>query len=244
MPKQIFEVIQRLEVEDGIPRVISSAINLLEGGVDLLSQARAKLEELSFTDKYEENKTAQYIGYRLKHPRKGVRRYSLVLFQRKDGLLISFPQKLLNPFLLVLEFKGIDPSSVEVGSEEVKSTLRKSYYWVRPSKEDLFLEASQAYKNVLQGEVSGTFNLDPEGFDPASLLDCEKSGLSRKEVSNLYFWNHSEYLKQIWEFRFCLTANHDPLFPYCYQFFVWSSDELDELLTYFIPRLMEFSYDS
>lgn len=89
MSKIIYDVIQRFEVEDGVPRLISTTIQVIEGGEDLMSSASTLLKQMGFYDKFDEKRTSQYIGYRLKNPRKGDKRYQLVLAQRKEGLCIS-----------------------------------------------------------------------------------------------------------------------------------------------------------
>lgn len=236
MTKQVFDLIQRLEVEDGVPRVISSAINLIEGGVDLLWHGRAKLKDLGFTAIFEENKTSQYVGYRPRRADKGNRRYSLVLSQRKDGLLISVPQEFLEPFMLVLQYQEVLPLSViDLIGDEDEYPKTQDYYWVRPSQEDLFLDASEKYRNVLQGEVTGAFCIDPQGLDPEHPPDCQKARLAGIGP----FWDHSKYINELRTREFCLRATSDTLFPYCLQFFVTSSDVLEELLSYFAPKLME-----
>jgi hypothetical protein len=94
MSKIIYDIIQRFEVENGVPRLVSTNIQVIEGGEDLLSLAIGILEKAGFYEKFEEKRTSQYIGYRLKNPGKGAKRYQLVLAQRKDGLYISTPKSL------------------------------------------------------------------------------------------------------------------------------------------------------
>ena len=67
MSKIIYDVIQRFEVENGVPRLISTNIQVIEGGEDLMSSAASLLKQLGFYDKFEEKRTSQYIGYRLKN---------------------------------------------------------------------------------------------------------------------------------------------------------------------------------
>ena len=40
MSKTIYDVIQRFEVEKGVPRLISTNIQVIEGGEDLMSLAK------------------------------------------------------------------------------------------------------------------------------------------------------------------------------------------------------------
>ena len=100
MSKIIYDVIQRFEVENGVPRLVSTNIQVIEGGEDLLSLAISMLTKLGFYEKFEENRTSQYIGYRLKNPGKGAKRYQLVLAQRKEGLCISIPKDVFQPEIL------------------------------------------------------------------------------------------------------------------------------------------------
>ena len=82
MCPQEFDLIQRIRIEDGAPQVISTRIQVIEGGEDLMSLAINLLKELGFYDKFEEKRTSQYIGYKLKNPGKGAKRYELILQDR------------------------------------------------------------------------------------------------------------------------------------------------------------------
>ena len=104
MSKIIYDVIQRFEVENGVPRLVSTNIQVIEGGEDLLSLAIRLLTKLGFYEKFDENRTSQYIGYRLKNPGKGAKRYQLVLAQRKEGLCISISQDVLKSEILNLVY--------------------------------------------------------------------------------------------------------------------------------------------
>lgn len=241
MPKQVFDLIQRMEIEDGVPRVISATINWIGGGVDLLSHARAKLNELRFTDKFEENKTSQYVGYRVKRVGKGVRRYSLVLAQRKDTLLVSFPKDFIDTYLLTLRYQDLLGFDAE---DAVGEYTAQSIYWIRPSKEDIFFAISKNYRSIFCEEVSGTFDIDPEGLDPNNPEDCQivsqDMDLTTKQGLSGLLWNHNSFIKKLWGSGCGLSPVTDTLFPYCHQFYIHLTDELDELLTYFIPELMEY----
>lgn len=82
----IYDVIQRFEVRDGVPRLMSTNIQVLEGGHHLLSVAKAWL---STNTKLCLNKTQEYIGYREKPLTKC--RYEIVLTRRGESLQVSFP---------------------------------------------------------------------------------------------------------------------------------------------------------
>uniref|UniRef100_B8HZR2 Uncharacterized protein n=1 Tax=Cyanothece sp. (strain PCC 7425 / ATCC 29141) TaxID=395961 RepID=B8HZR2_CYAP4 len=244
MGELIFNIVLRVKVEDGTPQITSSDIDIIQGGMDLLSRARAKLKELSFSDKFEENKTAQYVGYRPKRTTPGVRRYSLVLSQRKDGLLISLPGTFVRPYLLRLGYDIESPIEPEYlcdnddGSKHHLVCIGDDY-WIITSKEYDFLNLNKIYKGIYRGEVCGSFSLDPDNLDPDVLTDREKTSLSVVEGEEFAYWDHSSYIKQLESSGCCLKATHDTLFPYCTQFFVSSGDVLDEFISYFGQKLIE-----
>ena len=84
MTKVIYDLVQRFEVIDGVPTLLSSNIQIIEGGDTLLSIAQDWL--LKNTRLITFNKQ-QYIGYKLK----GEKRYQLVLTPRTSFLQVSFP---------------------------------------------------------------------------------------------------------------------------------------------------------
>jgi hypothetical protein len=129
MSKIIYDVIQRFEVENGVPRLISTNIQVIKGGEDLMSLAASLLKQLGFYDKFKENRTSQYIGYRLKNPGKGDKRYQLVLAQRKEGLCISIPQDRLEPYLLKLKYWVDMKKEQRIGLTVYKQVI--GYYLVR-----------------------------------------------------------------------------------------------------------------
>jgi hypothetical protein len=148
MSKIIYDVIQRFEVENGVPHLISTNIQVIKGGEDLLSLAISMLKKLSFYDKFEEKRTSQYIGYKLKNPTiKGTKRYQLVLAQRKDGLYISLPRVLVEQFLLFLHI------------EHEYKYYHVETYWVLPSNSELFLEEIAEDEGLSLGDkVIGYFH--------------------------------------------------------------------------------------
>ncbi|WP_353929349.1 hypothetical protein WJM97_13585 [Okeanomitos corallinicola TIOX110] len=132
MSKIIYDVIQRFEVENGIPRLVSTNIQVIEGGEDLLSLAISMLGKMGFYEKFEEKRTSQYIGYRLKNPGKGAKRYQLVLAQRKDGLDISIDKDYLRPHLTSV-------SVIEGKMTMTKYNEESSYfYWFRGCQDDIY----------------------------------------------------------------------------------------------------------
>lgn len=231
MSKIIYDVIQRFEVENGVPRLISTNIQVIEGGEDLMSSAASLLKQLGFYDKFEEKRTSQYIGYRLKNPRKGDKRYQLVLAQRKEGLCISIPQDILEPYLLNMRSHIVIPEQLVIG------WCLKASYWILPSKRDNFL-------NSINGDywhLFEKFNIGDES-----------------EIKGDFYLNHYEDddwdmgtifpSKLLDEFQ-ADTLSHDPesylrvdtakLFPYAWQVSISSSEVLEEFLGYFAKIIME-----
>ncbi|MBW4561177.1 MAG: hypothetical protein KME32_08440 [Mojavia pulchra JT2-VF2] len=232
MLKIIYDVIQRFEVENGVPRLISTNIQVIQGGEDLLSLAINMLERLGFYDKFEENRTSQYIGYRLKNPGKGAKRYQLVLAQRKEGLCISIPKNVFQQEILELtcETEGI---LIDRGDhfEQYKTNIL-GRFWVLPSKEDIFLDSMQvSYPNSLKGEVQGSFSLnsyenyiDDDGVDWGGIVS-----MSPEEFKIEHLGDISSYL----------IIHEDKLFPYAWQVCIGYKEVLEEFISYFAKILME-----
>ena len=156
MSKIIYDVIQRFEVEDGVPRLVSTNIQVIEGGEDLLSLATSMLAQLGFYDKFEENLTSQYIGYKLKNPKKGAKRYQLILTPRKEGLCVAISKEILEGNILNLEYFYGTKAYYEV----FWSTLGR--IWIIPSKKDKFWHSVQSrYPNLLENsEATGSLTLN------------------------------------------------------------------------------------
>jgi len=81
-----YNLIQRFEVRDGVPRLMSSDIAVLEGGHHLLSVAKDWMKE--FTS-FHMKTTKYYTGYR--KVASASSRYELILAQRGESLQVSFP---------------------------------------------------------------------------------------------------------------------------------------------------------
>ncbi|MFY7804972.1 MAG: hypothetical protein ACOVQ7_16260 [Limnoraphis robusta] len=226
MSPQEFDLIQRIRIEDGVPRVISTRIQVIEGGEDLMSLAINLLKELGFYDKFEEKRTSQYIGYKLKNPRKGAKRYQLILQERKGELCISIPEYLLEENTLKIfncEQTGEEfPDTVDVLIEQI---------WVLPSKEDLFLKTIQSkYGKLgleqLNGEVVGSFYpfcLEYEGYGGMEVEylagDFDIASLGDPDIY--------------------LTFQEDKLFPYTKQFCIKSPEVVEEFINTFCQIIME-----
>ena len=82
----VYDLIQRFEVRDGVPRLMSTDVTVLEGGHHLMSVAKEWIKEHT---NFHPNRTKHYIGYR-KKPLANFR-YELVLAQRGESLQVSFP---------------------------------------------------------------------------------------------------------------------------------------------------------
>ncbi|QSJ19816.1 hypothetical protein JYQ62_14570 [Nostoc sp. UHCC 0702] len=264
MSKIIYDVIQRFEVEDGVPRLISTNIQVIQGGEDLLSLATSLLTQMGFYDKFEENRTSQYIGYKLKNPRKGAKRYQLILAQRKDALCISIPREIFDPYLLKINFSITFFTRDTEFKKPVRTvhTLSKSY-WIRPSKSNIFFKLSEEYKNILSNQLFGEI----EFFCDEILSSEEKEVYSHKASSTLYegyeiikitdsdvlkkhqiYFNNHGLLNALDQSSCCLKVgindtgkdiSKDTLFPYTLQVCLNSSEILEEFLSYFAKILME-----
>ncbi|BAY60665.1 hypothetical protein NIES22_07240 [Calothrix brevissima NIES-22] len=232
MSKIIYDVIQRFEVENGVPRLVSTNIQVIQGGEDLLSLAISILEKLGFQDKFEENRTSQYIGYRFKKSHRGAKRYQLVLAQRKEGLCISIPKNVLNQHILVLTCET-EGQLIDCGDHFQQFTTNiLGNFWVLPSKEDVFLEAVQShYPDRLKGEVTGRVSLnsyyqylDHEGTEWSDIIS-----MSPDEFKVEHLGDSSSYL----------VINEDKLFPYTWQVCVTSKLILVEFINHFAKSILE-----
>jgi hypothetical protein len=211
MSKIIYDVIQRFEVENGVPRLISTNIQVIEGGEDLMSLAVSLLKQLGFYDKFEEKRTSQYIGYRLKNPGKGDKRYQLVLAQRKEGLCISIPINSFESELLELDCEIV----YYIDSEEIYTIYR---LWILPSKEDVFMSnLSPPFSKRLKGKITGRCHISKSMISSPQNFNIETLGDS------------SSYL----------LVQEDKLFPYAWQVSISSSEVLEEFLGHFAKILME-----
>ncbi|MFB2917716.1 hypothetical protein [Aerosakkonema funiforme] len=220
MSKIIYDVIQRFEVENGVPRLVSTNIQVIQGGEDLLSLAIDMLTQMGFYEKFEEKRTSQYIGYRLKNAGKGEKRYQLVLAQRKDVLYISIPQNILQPHLLELTYYSFTPyPELYPEPRDYYAMITIGKFWVLPSKTDIFLNSINYPHLELKGNIKGTFYLGvdddgrnelPPGFSPNNL-----------SAPNSY-----------------IIFDEDKLFPYTCQTSINSILILKEFIDYFGNILM------
>lgn len=89
--KIIYDLIQRFEVVNGVPCLISTNIQMIEGGESLMSIAQNWLDEYT---NFQAHIKQDYIGYKIL----GSKRYQLILVQQKQGLQISFAFDSLTDF--------------------------------------------------------------------------------------------------------------------------------------------------
>lgn len=226
MSIQEFDLIQRIRVEKGVPSLVSTVIKVIEGGQDLLSLAIEILKQRGFYDGYEENRTSQYIGYRLKNASKGEKRYQLILSQRKEGLCISIPQGILKREILHLGIQ-FDDAYGGIGWESVAKI------WVIPYKEGEFLESfHKSYgdlaMNQLDGNVRRSFTLYPYEYE-----------IDDRGNTDIDYGSGDFNLKDLGDAKNYILFDENKLFPYTWQACLSSTDELTELLNYFLPKIME-----
>lgn len=255
MSKIIYDIIQRFEVENGVPRLVSTNIQVIEGGEDLLSLAISMLGKMGFYEKFEEKRTSQYIGYRLKNPGKGAKRYQLVLSQRQDSLYISIPKYILKSEILNLVYIVEDEQMIQddLGNElyNYHPNVYLDRYWILPSKKDIFLEVMQYYyPNILNSEVRGNFCLNPNvnfmWIDDVGGLShpTQPEGFDIEKLEEFSYYidlyqQHKLFPVELNSQLSYLILYEDKLFPYMSQVCITSSEFLEEFITHFSKILME-----
>ncbi|MFB2977280.1 hypothetical protein [Microseira sp. BLCC-F43] len=219
MSKIIYDLIQRFEVENGVPRLISTNIQVIQGGEDLMSLATNLLAQLGFYDKFEEKRTSQYIGYRLKNPGKGDKRYQIVLSPRQDGLCISISKNVLQPHILELKYYAFVVFYNDTTDYEM---IILGSFWVFPSQEKTFIKTFNYPEVNLNYQTKGRFYFH---WTPEDLPSQE------------YPYNFDK--NQLAERNSYLILDEDKLFPYTLQTFINSVDALEEFIGYFGKIIME-----
>ncbi|MEG4577465.1 hypothetical protein QUA56_33090 [Microcoleus sp. N3A4] len=237
MSKIIYDLIQRFEVEDGVPRLISTNIQVIEGGQDLMSLAISLLKELGFYEKFEEKRTSQYIGYRVKKPGKGDKRYQLVFQERKDSLFISIPQDILDKHILSFKYWTL---------VEVEPELTVGSVWVLPSEKELFLNSLEPRLiTIIEGKTRGVFYINEIIEQPINYSDLpEKINVSfaycKRTILKLPLEKNENFpIETLSNRDSYLILSEDKLFPYAWQVSISSSEVLEEFLGYFVKILME-----
>ncbi|MEG4445139.1 hypothetical protein QUB47_23930 [Microcoleus sp. AT9_B5] len=237
MSKIIYDVIQRFEVEDGVPRLISTNIQVIEGGEDLMSLAISLLKELGFYEKFDEKRTSQYIGYRVKKPGKGDKRYQLVFQERKDSLFISIPQDILDEHILSFKYWTL---------VELEPELTAGAVWVLPSEKELFLNSlDPRFSTLIEGKTRGSFYINEITEE---LIDCsdlpEKINVSlaycKRTILQIPLKNNEKFpIETLSNRDSYLLLSEDKLFPYAWQVSISSSEVLEEFLGHFAKIIME-----
>lgn len=225
-PVQEFDLVQRIRVENGVPRLVSTTFKVIEGGEDLLSLAIAMLKQMGVYDKFEENRTSQYIGYRLKNPPIGEKKYKLILFPKKGSLSISLNSELYSGIHLdIVHFDR------DLGGEYLLGRI-----FVFPSKEDIFLNSvSEKYSPYfLNGEVAGEKDLYWSSKNNKYYVHADQ-----EEYEVIGRFNIEQITEELSSGKDYLVLPFDNLFPYAWQTSISSSEALNEFLSYFIPILME-----
>ncbi|MBD1904451.1 hypothetical protein NDI37_00465 [Funiculus sociatus GB2-A5] len=231
MSKIVYDVIQRFEVENGVPRLVSTNIQVIQGGEDLMSLATNLLNQLGFNEKFKVSQASQYLGYRLKNPAKGAKRYQLVLAQRKEGLCISIPKDVLEGHILEVGYW------VDITDDAGVTLSPVGRIWVLPSKKDIFLNSLPVeYWDVMQVQEKtiGTVSLNrcemvDEGLYGFCTVIPDSEIIPRDEVRIEAVSDNSSYL----------MLSEDKLFPYTWQASITSSEVLIEFIGYFAKILME-----
>ena len=243
MSKIIYDVIQRFEVEDGVPRLISTNIQLIEGGEDLISLAISFLKELGFYEKFEEKRTSQYIGYRVKELWKADKRYQVVFQERKESLFISIPQDILDEHILSFKYwteEEVTPELITAGA-----------VWILPSKKELFLNSIDArFTTIIEGKTRGSVSIN-EIVKKYPLIN---SHVRRRGERNVYVKAYYKgtslpqvtpktsekfFIETLSNRDSYVILSEDKLFPYAWQVSISSSEVLEEFLRYFAKILME-----
>lgn len=221
MSKIIYDVIQRFEVENGVPRLVSTNIQVIQGGEDLLSLTISLLTQMGFYEKFEEKRTSQYVGYRLKNRAKGDKRYQLVLAQRKEGLCVSVPKNILQSHILELEYYAFASFINDFCSEDYEWITIGSF-WVIPSKKSIFLKTFNCPEVSLNNQTKGRFCFH---YPSDSILEQEYP----------YHFNKTTLAEE----TSYLILEEDKLFPYTLQAYTDSASALREFITFFAKIIME-----
>ncbi|MEG4021382.1 hypothetical protein [Microcoleus sp. S13C4] len=243
MSKIIYDVIQRFEIENGVPRLISTNIQVIEGGEDLMSLATSLLKQLGFYDKFEEKRTSQYIGYRVKELWKADKRYQVVFQERKDSLFISIPQDILDEHILSFNYwteEGVTPELITAGA-----------VWVLPSKKELFLNSiDPRFTTIIEGKIRGNFYIN----EIAKEYLLINSHVRRIGERNVYVKAHYKrtsppkvppktsekfFIETLSNRDSYVILSEDKLFPYAWQVSISSSEVLEEFVGHFAKIIME-----
>ncbi|MBD2003374.1 MULTISPECIES: helix-turn-helix transcriptional regulator [Cyanophyceae] len=200
---------------------VSLSMKKSEAGEYLMSLATRILEQSGFDQKFKVCTTSEYIGYRLKNTNQKeiFQGYQLVLSPCREGLHIYVNDDLLTKHLLFLRFSADVEEERVHGRKVTYSGIRERVLWVRPSKEDIFLEISLRYKSIMHGESVGGFNLDQ-----LSNVDCDY-----EEMKSF----HKSFLNSIDNSECCLDVQlNDRTFRKTILVIISSSEVLAEFINF------------
>ncbi|MEG4084583.1 hypothetical protein [Microcoleus sp. POL10_C6] len=114
--KIVYDLIQRFEVVDGVPKLISTQIHRIEGGTNLFSIAESWMAKHTKLERFNKQ---QYVAYK----KKGEKRYQLVLAPRTSFLQVSFaPSSLSGKIQFQTEADLLFPYALRVAIDN-KDTL-------------------------------------------------------------------------------------------------------------------------
>ncbi len=213
--------------------VLSSSTRTVEGDEDLMPLATKMLEKLGFDQKFKVTKAFEYTGYRFKQHLKGTNPYQLILSQQQEGLCISIPQYILEPYLLTLKYWTTYCTTEEEGNIEEAIAGR---FLVLPLKKDIFLDSLHPnYWNILEverktignfylNEIVNIYNEDDEYFVDYYASDS----ISLKEFNPNTLSDSNSYL----------LVGEDRLFSHTWQICISSSEILQEFIGYFGGKIL------
>jgi hypothetical protein len=217
--------------QDDTPHL--SSTRAVEGDENLMSLATRLLQKLGFDQKFKVTKVSGYIGYRFKNPEEVTYPYRLILSQQQEGLCISIPQYILEPYLLTLKYWTTYCTTEEEGNIEEAIAGR---FLVLPLKKDIFLDSLHPnYWNILEverktigsfylNEIVNIYNEDDEYFVDYYASDS----ISLKEFNPNTLSDSNSYL----------LVGEDRLFSYTWQICISSSEILQEFIGYFGGKIL------
>ncbi|MEP0798698.1 helix-turn-helix transcriptional regulator [Funiculus sociatus GB2-M1] len=197
-----------------------------EVGEDLMALAITMLTQLGFDEMFKVSRSAQYIGYQLKNPDKGVKSYQLILAQHKKELSASIIKEIFEQYALSLQYREYFDLAGEIYS------FTKGRFWILPSKKDTFLDSLHAYYwHPLKEEerITGICYLNKLGCDNNGYEGCVIDRIPLDKVNSETLSNRDTYL----------ILNEDKIFPDTLQVCIRSREVLQEFISHFGKILME-----
>jgi hypothetical protein len=238
MSKIIYDLIQRFEVEDGVPRLIASTINVISGGEDLFSTAQKLLENRNFSDFFAERKASQYVGYRKKVAGGVSKRSQLIISQRKDGICISLAEKFLEKYIVQFRYWTYCSGA----GMDVPEYVAK--IWIIPSKEEDFIaNLNPCYWSKFEDLDDLKRDVNPESRT-IDMQELEHDGYEVRSTQDSEIIPREEF--DPWKISSpdtYLILGVDKLFPYALQTTITDINLLKEFLEFFIDKLLTTSFD-